>query len=53
MTTALRSFLQYARFRGEVTLDLAAAVPGRGQLVDAVDPPRDCGGSSPSVAGQH
>jgi integrase/recombinase XerD len=27
MTTALRSFLQYARFRGEVTLDLAAAVP--------------------------
>ena len=27
MTTALRSFLQYARFKGEVTLDLAAAVP--------------------------
>jgi site-specific recombinase XerD len=27
MTTALRSFFQYARFRGEVTLDLAAAVP--------------------------
>ena len=27
MTTALRSFLQYARFRGDVTLDLAAAVP--------------------------
>jgi site-specific recombinase XerD len=27
MTTALRSFCQYARFRGEVTLDLAAAVP--------------------------
>src|SRR6266704_4533627 len=27
MTTALRSFLQYARSRGEVTLDLAAAVP--------------------------
>jgi site-specific recombinase XerD len=27
MTSALRSFLQYARFRGEVTLDLAAAVP--------------------------
>jgi len=27
MTSALRSFLQYARLRGEVTLDLAAAVP--------------------------
>jgi len=27
MTTALRSFLRYARYRGEVTLDLAAAVP--------------------------
>jgi site-specific recombinase XerD len=27
MTGALRSFLQYARYRGEVTLDLAAAVP--------------------------
>ncbi len=27
MTSASRSFLQYARYRGEVTLDLAAAVP--------------------------
>jgi len=27
MTSALRSFLQYVRFCGEVTLDLAAAVP--------------------------
>jgi integrase/recombinase XerD len=27
MTAALRSFLQYARYIGEVTLDLAAAVP--------------------------
>jgi integrase/recombinase XerD len=27
MTTALRSFLHYARYLGEVTLDLAAAVP--------------------------
>jgi site-specific recombinase XerD len=27
MTTALRSFLQYTRYLGEVTLDLAAAVP--------------------------
>jgi site-specific recombinase XerD len=27
MTTALRSFLRYARYSGEVTLDLAAAVP--------------------------
>ena len=27
MTTALRSFFQYIRLRGEVTLDLAAAVP--------------------------
>lgn len=27
MTTALRSFLSYARFCGEVTVDLAAAVP--------------------------
>jgi len=27
MTCALRSFLQYTRFRGDVTLDLAAAVP--------------------------
>jgi site-specific recombinase XerD len=27
MTSALRSFLQHARLRGEVTLDLAAAVP--------------------------
>ena len=27
MTTALRSFLQYARFRGEIQTDLAAAVP--------------------------
>ena len=27
LTTALRSFLQYARYRGEVKMDLAAAVP--------------------------
>lgn len=27
LTTALRSFFQYARFRGDITLDLAAAVP--------------------------
>ncbi|MDX2314930.1 MAG: site-specific integrase [Gammaproteobacteria bacterium] len=27
MTSALRSFLKYARYRGEVILDLAAAVP--------------------------
>ncbi len=27
LTSALRSFLRYARYRGEVTLDLAAAVP--------------------------
>jgi len=27
LTTALRSFLHYARYRGEVTTDLAAAVP--------------------------
>jgi site-specific recombinase XerD len=27
LTIALRSFLRYARYRGEVTLDLAAAVP--------------------------
>ncbi len=27
MTTALRSFLRYARYRGDVTFDLAAAVP--------------------------
>jgi site-specific recombinase XerD len=27
LTTALRSFLQYARYRGDVVLDLAAAVP--------------------------
>jgi integrase/recombinase XerD len=27
LTSALRSFLQYARYRGEATLDLAAAVP--------------------------
>jgi site-specific recombinase XerD len=27
MTTALRSFLRYVRFRGDITLDLVAAVP--------------------------
>jgi integrase/recombinase XerD len=27
LTTSLRSFLRYARYRGEVTLDLAAAIP--------------------------
>jgi len=27
LTTALRSFLQYARYRGQVTCDLASAVP--------------------------
>ena len=27
LTSALRSFLQYTRYRGEITLDLAAAVP--------------------------
>jgi site-specific recombinase XerD len=27
MTSALRSFLRYARYRGDITLDLAAAVP--------------------------
>lgn len=28
LTTALRSFLHYARYRGEIEYDLAAAVPG-------------------------
>jgi len=27
LTTALRSFLQYARYRGDITLDLATAIP--------------------------
>jgi site-specific recombinase XerC len=27
MTTALRSFLRFARYRGEISLDLAACVP--------------------------
>ena len=27
LTTALRSFLHYARYRGDIVLDLAAAVP--------------------------
>jgi site-specific recombinase XerC len=27
LTTALRSFLHYARYRGDISLDLAAAVP--------------------------
>src|SRR5439155_18413281 len=27
LTTALRCFLQYARYRGDLTMDLAAAVP--------------------------
>jgi site-specific recombinase XerC len=27
LTTALRSFLQYARYRGQIRLDLVAAVP--------------------------
>ncbi len=27
LTTALRSFLQYARYRGDIRLDLAAAIP--------------------------
>ncbi len=27
MTTALRSFLQYARYRGDINLDLGAAIP--------------------------
>jgi len=27
LTTAVRSFLRYARYRGDITLDLAAAVP--------------------------
>lgn len=27
MTTALRSFLQYARYRGDLNIDLAAAIP--------------------------
>jgi site-specific recombinase XerD len=27
MTSAMRSFLQYARYRGDITLDLTAAVP--------------------------
>lgn len=27
MTTALRSFLQYARYRGDIHIDLAAAIP--------------------------
>jgi integrase/recombinase XerD len=27
MTTALRSFLHYARYRGDITLDLVAAIP--------------------------
>jgi integrase/recombinase XerD len=27
MTTALRSFLHYARYRGDITLDLVTAIP--------------------------
>lgn len=39
LTTALRSFLHYARYRGDITLDLAAAVPTVATSSSAVDSP--------------
>ena len=53
LTTALRSFLHYVRYRGDIVRDLAAAVPSRGQLVDDVDPPCDSGGFRAPAAGLH
>jgi integrase/recombinase XerD len=50
LTSALRSFLHYVRYRGDIALDLAAAVPPRRQLDDDIDPPSDSGESRTPAA---
>ena len=53
LTTALRSFLRYARYRGEVTLDLAAAVPIVANWSMPSIPRAIGGGPGSSAAGQY
>ena len=54
MTSALRSFLKYARYRGEVVGVGSGRCGSRcAQLVDAIDSSRDFDGSSSSIVGQH
>ena len=48
MTTALRSFLQYARYRGDLTADLSAAIPTVANWLRASTPR-----SPPGPAGTH
>lgn len=54
MTTALRSFLQYARYCGDTSLNLAAAVPivANWSMTD-LNPARNRHRSSASVAGEY
>jgi hypothetical protein len=53
LTTALRSFLRYARYRGGDRAGFGRRRARRGQLVDDVHPPRDSGGVRAPAAGLH
>ena len=52
LTSALRSFLQYACYRGDKA-GFSCCRAGGGQLVNVIDSPGDCCGPGQSVAGQH
>jgi len=52
LTTGLRSFLHYTRYRGEVAHDLAAAVPSVANW-SMPSIPRDSGGIRPPAPGFH
>jgi len=45
VVNAMRSFLRYARFRGDVTPDLVAAVPSVATWTTTPDLPKDCTGA--------
>ena len=53
LTTALRSFLQYARYSGEVDSGFGRCRSSGTQLVEDDASPRDHDGASPSVARQY
>ena len=53
LTTALRSFLHYLRYRGEISHDLAEAVPTVPNWSMTIHPPGDPSGSGAPVVGLH
>ena len=53
LTTALRSFLQYGRYRGDIRLDLAAAVPLVANWSMSSVPRGNCAGSGAPPVGSN